>query len=496
MKRKNSLLIILTVLVATLFATGCGPVDAPDFGESITESNKDEILNELEISFEEVEPVEGEIPDNLVNEVNQGNDNDNDAEVPVYEMPDITAYDFDVTGTGDVNAEIFLPVDDNSGIREVVNYAANRFNERKEKNSNGETISVSIRCLESSLAEDFIRTKTYEPDGYIADNELLGYYMEANGINLDKVASKTVGNVIGIAIKNEAYESLKSKNDSIDVTTIVQANIDGDLSIGYTNPLTSPIGLNFVVSMLATFDASNPNSMEASTDFSEFQNSVNSVSYSTNQMIKAVNSGMVNSFVIDYQSFLTNEELKNSFVFIPFGVRHDYPLYRMATTDKSEVLEAFADSCYSEEVQNYAKRCNFFGYEEYVSNVDPSRYPAGTLNEILNFWKENKAGQKRITCVFVADFSGSMSGDKIESLKDSMRNAAQYINNDSYIGVIGYDHIVYEFCPIGQFDNQQMKYYFGAIESFDEYGGGGTATNDALIAAIRTIRGTALHRQY
>ena len=489
MKRKNTIIVIALLIVA-LFTAGCGigTVDAPEQETVVTESNKDQVLNEIKISFTEVDPVEGEIPETIV-KLSDSSD------APVYEMPDVTAYEFDVAGTGAVDAEIFLPVDNSSGVREVVDYAAKRFNSENMKNSNGETMSVSIRCLESSLAEDFIKTKTYEPDGYIADNELLGYYMEANGISVDKVATKTIGNVIGIAIENDAYQSLKSKNGNIDVKTIVQANIDGDLSIGYTNPLTNPTGLNFVVSMLSTFDASNPNSMEASTDFSEFQNSVNSVSYSTDQMVKSVKAGMINSFVIDHQSFLTNDTLKNGFVFIPFGVRHDYPLYKMANTEDSEaeVLEAFAESFSSEEVKNYAKQRSFYADEDYVSNVDPSRYPASTLTEILNFWKESKAGQKRIVCMFVADFSGSMDGRKIESLMESMRNAAQYINSDSYIGVIGYDHNVYQFMPIRKFDDQHMKYYFGAIDNFEKYGGGGTATNDALIAAIRKVRYEELH---
>ena len=489
MKRKNTI-IVIALLIVSLFTAGCGigTVDAPEQEIVVTEANKDQVLNEIKISFTEVDPVEGEIPETIV-KLSDSSD------APVYEMPDVTAYEFDVAGTGAVDAEIFLPVDNSSGVREVVDYAAKRFNSENMKNSNGETMSVSIRCLESSLAEDFIKTKTYEPDGYIADNELLGYYMEANGISVDKVATKTIGNVIGIAIENDAYQSLKSKNGNIDVKTIVQANIDGDLSIGYTNPLTNPTGLNFVVSMLSTFDASNPNSMEASTDFSEFQNSVNSVSYSTDQMVKSVKAGMINSFVIDHQSFLTNDTLKNGFVFIPFGVRHDYPLYKMANTEDSEteVLEAFAESFSSEEVKNYAKQRSFYADEDYVSNVDPSRYPASTLTEILNFWKESKAGQKRIVCMFVADFSGSMDGRKIGSLMESMRNAAQYINSDSYIGVIGYDHNVYQFMPIRKFDDQHMKYYFGAIDNFEKYGGGGTATNDALIAAIRKVRYEELH---
>lgn len=492
MKRKHNIILIALMVVA-LFTVGCGTIDVPEPEIPITESNKDQILNEIKISFKEVDQVEGEIPENLANLSNNSG-----IATPVYEMPDVASYNFDVTGSGAVDAEIFLPIDNSTGIREVVDYVAKRFNEEKRKNSNGETMSVSIRCLESSLAEDFIKTKTYEPDGYIADNELLGYYMEANGINVDKIASKTVGNVIGIAIENGAYELLQSKNENnIDVKTIVQANIDGDLSIGYTNPLTNPTGLNFVVSMLSTFDESNPSSMEASTDFSEFQNSVNNVSYSTDQMIKSVKAGMINSFVIDHQSFLTNDALKNNFVFIPFGVRHDYPLFKMENTEDSkvEVLEAFAESFSSEEVQKYAKEHSFYVDEDYVSNVDPSRYPASTLTEILNFWKESKAGQKRIVCMFVADFSGSMEGRKLESLVDSMRNAAQYINKDSYIGVIGYDHQVYQFMQIKQFDDQHMKYYFGAINNLEKYGGGGTATNDALIAAIRKIRYEELHSE-
>lgn len=484
MKRKYAIILIMTLIVS-LFA-GCGAAEEPAVpeGTTIDASNRDQYLNEFQISFNELEPVEGEVPDTIKNAGKS-----EAAPAAVYEMPDVTAYDFDVKGNGDIDAEIFLP-ENNEGVRKVVGYAAQRFNDKKMQNENGQTISVSVRCLESTLAEDFIKTGTYVPDGYIADNELLGYFMEANGIDVDMIAPKTVGNVIGIAVDKGAYETLKSKNESIDVKTIVQANIDGDLSIGYTNPLTSPTGLNFVVSMLATFDATNPNSMEASTDFSEFQNSVNSVSYSTDQMIKAVKSGTINSFVIDHQTYSANESLKEGFEFIPFGVRHDYPVYKMADTEEAEaeVLKAFADSFSDEDVIQYAKECHFFEMEDYVSNVDPSRYPASTLSEILSFWKENKAAGKKLVCIFACDISGSMNGKKLDSLLESMKSAAQYINEDSYVGILGFDHEVYQVLPVGKFDDKQKEYYFGAIGLLEDESGGGTATNDALIAAYRTIR--------
>lgn len=478
--KNNKLFAILLILAMSFTLVACGLSDA-QYETEITEENRVELLDKLGIKLYEEKLVKGEIPEKQ--EVSE--------EEPMlfsYELPSIDNYVPDVKGGGEVNVEIFLPLENNgSSIRELVKYVAESFNDSKLKNSNGQTMSVTIRSLDSSLAEDFIQYGAYMPNGYIAANELYGLLMQANGINVKKLSSRLVGNTMGIAIEKKAYEELRQIYDDVSIYTIVKANLEGNLSIGYTNPTNNPTGLNFVVSMLAYFDENNPYSFEATTDFSEFQNTVSSVSYSTEQMLRAVENGQINAFVIEHQAYEINDTITSEFVFLPFGVRHDYPLYEMeyTTAEEEEVLIEFSKYFQSEKVQGYADGFYFNRDDAYISTVSAEKYPASMITEILKFWKEEKSSGKQIVAIFVSDISGSMSGRKIEALKESLKNSMQYVSENAKVGMISYADNVYYNLPIGEFTEEQQAYFAGAVDSLKA--NGGTATNNALLMAIKLI---------
>ena len=476
MRNKNSFLSLL-ILTIVLALTGC----KKDYSKiEITDENKVSLLEETGIKISEKELVKGEIPakDDEVEEQMQFN----------YELPDISNYEPDVKGEGEIDVEIFLPLENNgSSIRELVKYVSESFNEEQLENKAGQTMSVTIRSLESSLAEDFIKYGTYMPEGYIASNEFYGLLIQSNGINVKEISTKLVGNTMGIAIEKEKYDELMQTYGEVSIDTIVTANIDGNLSIGYTNPTNNPTGLNFVVSMLAYFDESNPYSFEATTDFSNFQNTVSSVSYSTEQMVEKVKKGVINAFVIEHQAYENDVTIESEFVFLPFGVRHDYPLYELdyITDEDEEVLCNFADYFQREKVQSYAKELNFNQDSEYVSAISPDKYPLSMITEILKFWKENKSSGKQIVAMFVSDVSGSMHGKKIEALKDSLKNAMQYVSEDAKVGLMSFNYEVFNDLPIGKFTKTQQEFFVGAVDSLNA--DGGTSTNNAILMAIKLI---------
>lgn len=476
MRNKNSFLSLL-ILTIVLALTGC----KKDYSKiEITDENKVSLLEETGIKISEKKLVKGEIPakDDEVEEQMQFN----------YELPDISNYEPDVKGEGEIDVEIFLPLENNgSSIRELVKYVSESFNEEQLENKAGQTMSVTIRSLESSLAEDFIKYGTYMPEGYIASNEFYGLLIQSNGINVKEISTKLVGNTMGIAIEKEKYDELMQTYGEVSIDTIVTANIDGNLSIGYTNPTNNPTGLNFVVSMLAYFDESNPYSFEATTDFSNFQNTVSSVSYSTEQMVEKVKKGVINAFVIEHQAYENDVTIESEFVFLPFGVRHDYPLYELdyITDEDEEVLCNFADYFQKEKVQSYAKELNFNQDSEYVSAISPDKYPLSMITEILKFWKENKSSGKQIVAMFVSDVSGSMHGKKIEALKDSLKNAMQYVSEDAKVGLMSFNYEVFNDLPIGKFTKTQQEFFVGAVDSLNA--DGGTSTNNAILMAIKLI---------
>lgn len=469
---------IIVSLVFVLCACDVVEVYEPN---TVTKENAYSYMNNFNIKVYNSELIKGELP------VQAPHDEVPDQSIFMYELPDVSNYDLDVKGDADIDVEIFVPVENNgSSLRDVVIDAAKKFNsECLTLEGTDKKVSVSIRCLESSLAEEYILNGTYYPEGYIAANELYGVLMNENGINISLIQDKTVGNVMGIVIEKSKYEELVAKYSEVNVNTIVMANEVGDISVGYTNPTNNPTGLNFVISMLSYFDANNPMSMEATTDFSNFQNTVSTVSYSTDQMKRSVENGIIDAFVIERQAYEADNNMKSNFVFVPFGVRHDNPLYSVGevSAEELQVLKLFGTYLTNDSVQNYATSLGFNKDGTYESTV--ANYSGGMISEILEFWKQGKASGKKIVAVFVADKSGSMSGQKLTALKDSLKNAMQYVGEDSKVGLLSYNSYVYIDLPISEFIVEQQEYFVGAIDRWKA--DGGTATNDALLIALKLI---------
>ncbi len=481
MKRKT--VSIFTILLCmTLLLCGCEFKSTPIFeAGTVTKENLYSNIEKFSINVKSSTLIKGKVPERAPQ-----------SEVPnqssyIYELPDVSKYKLDVDGSGDIDVEIFVPIEENGGsIKEVIIDAANKFNaENISLGNTDKTISVSIRCLEASLAEEYILMGAYYPKGYISANELYGVLMKENGIDVSIIQNKTVGNTMGIVIEKPKYEELCKKYGEMSVTTIVKANKAGDLSVGYTNPTNNPTGLNFVISMLYYFDASNPMSLEATTDFSEFQNTISVISYSTEQMKQSVENGIIDAFVIERQAYEHDEYMKSNFEFVTFGVRHDNPLYSVGnvTSEEAEVLTLFGEYMSSVTIQEYASKLGFNKNEDYESMV--ANYSGGMIKQILEYWKEGKSAGKKIVAVFVADTSGSMGGRKLDALKNSLKNAMQYISEENKIGLLSYNSYVYIDLPISKFTKEQQEYYVGAVENWSA--NGGTATNDALMIALKMI---------
>lgn len=479
MKRKSIILVMLLVLSLILSACG-GPTGMYEEG-SITAENAQEIMDKFKIDVHYPELVKGEVPEILPDV------SDDDVTGGfMYELPDISNYSLSVEGNGDVNIEIFVPQEDNgSGILDFVTHAAVSFNNEKHTLESGERVTVSVRSLEASLAEDYILSGAYYPEGYLASNELYGTLMEENGINVSLITPKTIGNTVGLVLEQAKYDELIAKYGKLDIATIIEANANGDISVGYTNPTNNPTGLNFVMSMLSYFDANNPMSMEATTDFSNFQNTVPVVSYSTSQMISAVQNGSIDAFVLERQAYENDDNLRNSFVFMTFGVRHDNPLYAIGELSDEEMatIKLFSEYIQESGIQNYGTEMGFNKDEGYVSTV--SKYSGGVISTVLEFWKTEKASGKQIVAVFIADKSGSMDGRKMDALKSSLKTAMQFVGEDCMVGLISYESDVYVDLPIDVFDYEQQEYFVGAVDRLDA--NGGTSTNDALLIATRMI---------
>lgn len=403
------------------------------------------------------------------------------------ELPPIeTAYPIETAGNGDVDIEIFTsPEKAGPGMEHWLCDVAESFNRAGRTTSSGARASVTVRPVASGTAVEYIATGKYVPDAFTPSCALWGAMLEAQGITVQMKSPRLLGNVAGILLSADMRDLLEEVYGKADFETVVQAAVNGTLLMGYTNPYSSSTGLNFLLSTLYLGDSSNMLSQKAVDTFNDFQKNVPLVAFTTMQMRTAAQGNVLDGLILEYQSYINDAALSREYSFIPFGVRHDNPLYAIGTlsAEKEEALNLFLEECASQQSQQLASKYGFNQYNEYQPQM---QQPNGqTIVQAQSVWKENKDGDIPIVALFIADISGSMSGEPINNLRTAMLNSMQYINDSHYIGLISFNSDVYRDVPIERFDLKQKTYFKGAVNNFSA--GGQTAMYDALVVGMDMI---------
>ena len=402
------------------------------------------------------------------------------------ELPDIeSSYPFVVEGKGDVNIEIFSSGEKaaESGSDSFLTEMAKKFNNQRNKTTGDKTMSVSLRSIPSGTAAEYISTGKYQPECYTPSNTLFGELVKNEGVELTVETPRLAGNVAGILVSKNTADMLRTDYGEASVNSVLNATIDGKMMMGYSNPYTSATGLNFLLSALANSGSDNIVDAAAVESFQKFQANVPLVSFTTQQMVQSADKGVVDGLVMEYQSYQNDPTLQRNYEFIPFGVRHDNPLYSVGniSADKKEVITAFVSFC--EQNKAVATKDGFNGMDDYT--YAGKEYDGNTIAQAQSVWKEEKDSGIPIVAEFVVDTSGSMRGEPINALKTAMINTIQYINDDNYIGIIGFDSEVREYLPIDKFSLNQKTLYKGAVNSLDA--SGNTAMYNGLCVAMDRI---------
>ena len=400
-------------------------------------------------------------------------------------LPDISKYPPQVENTTESYIEIFSSVEKTGEGKDgwLVD-VANDFNKAGIE-VNGKKVSVKIRGLASGMGMDYIVSGKYVPDAYTPSNELFGEMIKSKNIEVNLSDKRMVGNVSGILLSKSKHDALIKKYGSINLKNITDAVANNEIAMGYTNPFSSATGLNFLVSTLNTFDNKDILSQGAIEGFQKFQNNIPLVSYTTLQMRESAESGKLDGFIMEYQTYINSPELKDSYVFTPFGVRHDSPLYSIGklSDEKKQILDKFIEFYKGDKYKKLSTEYGFNNLDDYKSEVE--LIDGNTIFKAQKLWKEKKNGDRNITAVFVADVSGSMQGKPLNELKRSLINGSQYIGDDNSIGIVTYSDDVSINLPIGKFDINQRSLFTGAVN--DMQAGGGTATFDAISVAMKML---------
>ena len=476
-KKKGNIIGILIVMAIIIFGVIYGGITlTKNWGKSKETISKENATGKLkkickDININEVEPRKAPI-DLGIKDVKDT-------------IPNIDKYPAKVENTTDSYIEIFSTGEKaGNGKDGWLIDVANNFNESKFE-INGKIISVKVREIASGLGMDYIISEKYLPDAYSPSNELWGEMIKANGKTIELCDDRMVGNVAGILISKEKYDELIKKYGAINLKNITQAVANGEINMGYTNPFASATGLNFLVSTLAIFDSSNPLSEKAIDGFNEFQNNIPLIAYTTLQLRNSAESGILDGFIMEYQTYINSPELKTDYIFTPFGYRHDSPLYSVGnlSNEKKEILNKFIEFYKQDKYQELAVKDGFNALEDYKCEIE--NLDGNTILQAQKLWKENKNGDKPIVAVFVADVSGSMEGEPLNELKKSLLNGSRYIGEENSIGLVTYSNDVNINLPIEKFDLNQRSLFTGAVQDMDA--SGGTATFDAIAVAVQML---------
>ncbi len=404
---------------------------------------------------------------------------------PIEEFPIVVP----APSGADEVVEIFASTEKSgSGTDGWMTEVAQAFNDEGLTLADGSTAAVDLRSVASGTAYQFIASGKAVPGGFSPSNQL---WVEMAGEfqAMTEVRSQLVPNVAGIVMKDATAADLRATYDELTAEALVEAVIAGDLVMGYTDPFASSTGLNFLVTVLdaiAEGDEARLTSPDVASVFEQFQRQVPFVALTTLQLRDSVqnDTGTLDAFVMEYQTFVNTDSLNSGFEFIPFGVPHANPLYAVGDlpAEQLEVLELFATFA---ERPEYASSAADFGF-------DPPAYestlavPSGsTLIDAQAIWKDKKDGGRPVATVFVVDVSGSMEGTRIQSLQRAMLSAREFIKPETRVGVVEFNDTAMLRLPVGGFDlNQQARY---AAIAEDLSPGGGTAMYDGILLGLSLL---------
>ena len=393
------------------------------------------------------------------------------------------------SGANQVVAEIFVSTEKSGEETDgwMVDVAES-FNGSGQTLSDGSGAQVAIRRIASGTGYQFIAAGRDLPAGFSPSNHL---WIEMANVHrpMTPVREQLVPNVAGLVMKSETVEELAAKYGAIDAATLIEAVVAGDVVMGYTNPFASSTGLNFLLTVLDDFADGDEDRLlapDVASVFVTFQENVPFVALTTLQIRESVEkeSGTLDAFVMEYQTYVNTDSLRSGFEFIPFGINHDNPLYAVegASAQELEVLELFAAHA---DRQEFRDRAADLGFEppEYDSTV---AIPSGqTLIEAQQLWKDKKDAGRPVYAVFVTDVSGSMAGTRILAVSTALESALGFISPSSSVGMVEFSDVTRKRLDIALFDLNQQGRFAAAIEEMNA--NGGTAMYDGILVGLSML---------
>ena len=406
-------------------------------------------------------------------------------------LPPITEFEFTVESREPGAVEIWASTEKSGQLGTTDSWmteVAQAFNDADVTLADGSPASVDLRRIASGTGYQFIARGQELPAAFSPSNEL---WIEMAGEfqTMTEVRPVMVENVAGIVMKDETASELRATYGELSPENLVDAVIAGDLVMGYTDPFASSTGLNFLLTVLdsiAEGDETQLTSPDVASVFEQFQRQVPFVALTTLQMRDSVenDTGTLDTFVMEWQTYTNTDSLQSGFEFIPFGVRHDNPLYAVGdlTAPDSETLELFAQFA---EQPEYTELAAEFGFDPAPFTPTVEAPSGSTLIDVQNVWKDKKDGGRPVATVFVVDVSGSKEGTRIQSVLNAMVSAREFVKPETEVGVVEFNDTAMKRLDIAEFDLNQQGRYAAIAEDLSP--GGGTAMYDGIVLGLKML---------
>ena len=405
-------------------------------------------------------------------------------------LPEITEFPLVVrpaAGNTATVAEIFVSSEKSGQNADGwMREAALAFNRSGATTSGGKRSQVAIRKIASGTGYQFIAAGKHVPDGFSPSNHLWIEMARAHSVPTQVISEKLLANAAGIVMKSEVAKRLRERYQTLDIPNLLDAVVQGELVMGYTNPFASSTGLNFLVTVLSQFAAGDAEKLlDASvvSAFESFQRGVPFVALTTLQMRESVqNDGSLDAFVMEHQTFARTPELASGYEFLPFGIVHDNPLYAVGniSSEKLEVLQQFGKYLSGSQ---WTQKATQFGFNQGPQHKNSYVMPAGAqLIQAQKLWKEKKDSGRPVMAVFLCDVSGSMRGQRLAGLKAALRDGSDFISPDNSIGLVAFSNEVSKLLPIKKFSINHKATFHAAVDTMSA--GGNTAMYDGVAVAL------------
>lgn len=378
--------------------------------------------------------------------------------------------------------------------------AAERFNQRGERSSDGRRIEVVVRPIASGLAAQMLMAGSYRPAGYTPAGQQWLDLLRSGGVTPRVVHPALVANNSVIAVRESAWKRLGA--GPLAFGPVIEQTLAGQVKMGACNPYLCTPGLDLVYTLLwsaaghgrqgGTLQPTELDRPQITRSFDLFQQRVRTTTPTYISLIEIWkrNPDSLDAAVMAEQSYrqLRREPGFEDLRAVAFGTPQTSPLAALPWTSgpQRQALEQFARFATSEPLQALARAQDFGTPMPVAAAERPPQADGALLSRAQRLWKQRKDGGRTVYLQLLVDVSGSMNQDqRLSQLKRALLVASGAINSGNQVGLISFNDRPTRLMPLQPFDANSRQQLLSTVRGLRA--DGATALYDGMAVALHDL---------